>query len=141
MDRAMRDRLRDRYARCFGCGPDNPIGLHLGDFHRRGDGVSTAFRPRPDHAGFDDTLHGGVIATALDEASAWAALEVHGVLVFTAKLEVRYRRPAPSTAEYRVSGTVIERRSRRLLIDAALSDDRGVVASSSGLFVVAESLG
>lgn len=141
MDSRTRDRLRERYARCFGCGPENPIGLALQGFRRDGETVSASFRPRPEYAGFDDTLHGGVIATALDEASAWAALEVHEVLVFTARLDIRYRRPARASSDYRVAGTVTERRGRRLLIDARLDDSDGSVATSSGLFVVADDMG
>lgn len=132
------DAARARYARCFGCGTENPIGLGLGGFTATGTGVRGTFTPRVEFAGFDDTLHGGVIATALDEASAWAALATHGVLVFTAKLEIRYRREARVGSSFTVSGTVEDRRGRRLIIDASLADDDGEVASSSGLFIVAE---
>lgn len=130
--------LRDRYAHCFGCGPSNPVGLQLTGFRSVGGSVVADFRPRAEYAGFDDTLHGGVIATALDEGSAWAALLTYGLLVFTARLDIRYRRQARTGVSYEVAGTITERRGRRLLIDAAISDDDGVVASSSGLFIVAD---
>ena len=133
--------LRERYAHCFGCGPRNPIGLQLTSFEAVTEGVRATFVPRPEYAGFDDTLHGGVVATALDEASAWAALHTHGVLVFTAKLDIRYRSEARVDSRFTVIGRVTERRGRRLLIDATIAnaetEDRPV-ASSSGLFVVAE---
>lgn len=114
------------------------MGLQLTGFRSVGESVIADFRPRPEYAGFEDTLHGGVIATALDEGSAWAALLTHGVLVFTAKLEIRYRRPARTNVAYEVSGTITQRRGRRLLIDASLTDHDGPIASSSGLFIVAD---
>ena len=56
---------------CFGCGDDNPIGLHL-RFAADGDGVKASFVPGPEHQGFGDVVHGGIISTVLDEAMAWA---------------------------------------------------------------------
>lgn len=114
------------------------MGLHLDEFIGVDDGVRAIFRPRAEYAGFDDTLHGGIVATALDEASAWAALHVHGALVFTAKLEIRYRREARTSTDYSVEATIAERRGRRMTIDAAMRDGDGAVATSSGLFIVAE---
>ncbi len=129
--------MRARYDRCFGCGVGNPIGLHLDDFVVEGDGVSATFDPRPEYEGFASILHGGVVATALDEASAWSVMLTEGVLVFTARLEIRYRAPAPANARYTVHGVVRERRGRRLMVDARMEGADTTVATSSGLFVVA----
>jgi acyl-coenzyme A thioesterase PaaI-like protein len=131
-------RMRARYDRCFGCGAGNPIGLHLDDFVVDGREVSATFDPRPEYEGFASTLHGGVVATALDEASAWSVMLTEGVLVFTARLEIRYRSPAPTDARYRVHGVVRERRGRRLMVDARMEGVDTTVATSRGLFVVAE---
>jgi acyl-coenzyme A thioesterase PaaI-like protein len=136
------DDLRDRYRRCFGCGRENPIGLGLDGFAVTDiDGtswVTSSFTPRPDYAGFADTLHGGVVATALDEASAWAAMVTEGVLVFTARLDIRYRRAASTATTLHMRGRVVERRGRRLTIEAAMVDAGRIAAESEGLFVVAE---
>ncbi len=129
--------LRARYDRCFGCGPGNPIGLHLEDFMVDRDEVTATFVPRPEYEGFASTLHGGVVAAALDEASAWSAMLTEGVLVFTARLEIRYLTPAHTDARYTLHGVVRERRGRRLLVDARMEGADRTVATSSGLFVVA----
>ena len=57
----------DAQNRCFGCGAANPIGLHL-EFARSEDGsvvcmktVSDTFEGPPGY------VHGGIIATMLDE--------------------------------------------------------------------------
>jgi len=58
------DTVRADHA-CFGCGDDNPIGLHL-RFEADGDGVRTSFVPSSAHQGFDRVVHGGIISTVLD---------------------------------------------------------------------------
>ena len=132
--------LRSRYEHCFGCGPANPIGLHLDGFTIHGDQVTAPFTPRAEYAGFEGTLHGGIVATALDEISAWSAMFAHGVLVFTARLDIRYRSQARSDDRFEMRGRVTERRGRRLVIDGQMASDGAVVAESSGLFIVAQDL-
>lgn len=130
--------LRERYDHCFGCGAANPIGLQLDGFAVDGTSVTAVFEPRSEYAGFVDTLHGGIVATALDEASAWAAMITKDVLVFTAKLDIRYRSVAVASHRFSLWGSVLERRGRRLTIDARMTDRDTVVAESQGLFIVAE---
>ena len=56
---------------CFVCGESNPLGLQL-RFHADGDEVRTRFVPRPEHIGFKGVVHGGLLATLLDEIMVWA---------------------------------------------------------------------
>ena len=57
---------------CFGCGDDNPIGLHL-QFTRDREGVKASFIPVPEHQGFDD---GKALGLRADELVA--AVFAHG---------------------------------------------------------------
>lgn len=132
--------MRARYDHCFGCGESNPLGLHLDHFTRNGDSVSAPFVPRAEYAGFEGTLHGGIVATALDEISAWSAMYTHQVLVFTATLSIRYRAQADSKASFTLKGTVLERRGRRLKVAAEMLSEGKTIAQSDGLFIVAENL-
>ena len=133
-------RLRATYDHCFGCGSQNAIGLRLDDFTQTDVGVEVPFTPARDFNGFHGVVHGGVIATALDEISAWSAIVAEGVFVFTAKLDIRYRAEARIGDTFVLAGTVTQRRGRRLLIDAKMRNGDTVVAQSSGLFVVAETV-
>ena len=56
---------------CFVCGESNAAGLKL-RFETDGRIVRTRFHPRPEHAGFKGVVHGGIIATVLDEVMVWA---------------------------------------------------------------------
>ncbi len=134
------DALRSRYDHCFGCGGANPVGLHLDNFRQEGKTVIAPFVPRAEYAGFADTLHGGIVATALDEISAWSAIYTHHVLVFTATLAIRYRAKADAGASFTMRGTVLERRGRRLKIAGEMLHEGKIVAQSDGLFIVAEEL-
>ena len=49
------------------------------------DTVVAEFTPRPDYQGFGGVLHGGVLATALDEILAWSAILIAGSPAVTAK--------------------------------------------------------
>lgn len=134
------DVVRERYDHCFGCGRANPIGLHLDGFERSDTKVRARFSPRPDYRGFSDVLHGGIVAAALDEILAWTAVLVEGVMVMTAKLDLRYRKPARATGEFLVEGELNERRGRRLMLSGRLLDGDVVVAEATGLFLAIEDL-
>src|SRR3972149_4176889 len=90
---------------CFVCGKKNPAGLHL-DFELVGQTqVRTSFLPTPAFQGFRDIVHGGIIATILDEVmvnGCW----LRGVRVVTGKLEVRLRRPARVDEREKFPGTI-----------------------------------
>ena len=61
-------------AGCLVCGRDNPHGLHLSLHVDPDSGIVTVdFIPLAEHIGFEGIIHGGVLATVLDEAMVWAA--------------------------------------------------------------------
>ena len=89
------DKLNDQttYQRCFACGQQNESGLQL-TFRREGTRIVADYQPAERFQGFPGVLHGGVLATMLDETmSRTGAMRREWLM--TGKLEVRYRRPAP----------------------------------------------
>jgi acyl-coenzyme A thioesterase PaaI-like protein len=146
MDLAARvSAIKENYEMCFGCGARNPAGLQIGDFSIERNRVSASFTPQPDHRGFEGVLHGGILATSLDEMMAWTAMLLENVMVVTAKLDLRYRKPAPVPASYRLQGQLDERRGRRLLLSGWCAIDGAdgsstVVAEASGLFLVSREI-
>jgi acyl-coenzyme A thioesterase PaaI-like protein len=78
---------------CFGCGPDNPIGLRL-TFAWIGDRYETHWTPQAAHQGWAGRAHGGIVALVLDEILSRAALTTHGLYWVTAELTTRMIRPA-----------------------------------------------
>lgn len=132
--------IRGKYDHCFGCGINNPIGLQLTGFERFDNMVRATFDPRLDYHGFSDLLHGGIVATALDEIMAWTAILVADVMVMTGKLDLRYRKPAKVDSSFVLQGELLEQSGRRLRISATMSDGSLVVAQATGLFLAIEDL-
>ena len=132
------DSVRSEYRHCFGCGLDNPIGLQVDDFARDGDSISARFSPRDEYRGFHDILHGGVVATALDEVLGWTAILVVGTMAVTAKMEMKFRKPAPADGEYQLHGRLVEKRGKRLLLEASCSSHGEVIAEANALFLATE---
>ena len=130
--------VRSQYGHCFGCGLDNPIGLQIDDFARDGDTISARFTPRDGYRGFHDILHGGIVATALDEVLAWTAIIVVGTMAVTAKMEMKFRKPAPVEGEYQLHGRLVEKRGKRLLLEASCSSRGEVIAEANALFLATD---
>ena len=132
--------IRADYAHCFGCGSENPVGLGLTGFVNEGGAITAEFVPRTDYHGFNDVLHGGIVATALDEIMAWTAILLEGVMVMTGTLELRYRKPAAVDTCYKLEGRLEERRGRRLRLAGRVLEGPTAVAEAWGLFLVVADL-
>ena len=135
------DRIREHFDEgCFACGRQNPRGLSIDGFAFDGARTTAAFQPDPEHRGLASTLHGGLTATALDEIMVWAGILAEGVLSVTGTMELKYRNPVPLGARLSLTGEVLERRGRRLNLSGRMLDGDTVLAQSTGLYLVTESV-
>jgi uncharacterized protein (TIGR00369 family) len=100
---------------CLVCGRTNPIGLHLSlHVHPDTNEITTTFTPTPNHIGFENLLHGGVLATVLDEAMVWAAIWNARRACVAGELTVRFRRPGRVNDPLTCTATVTAARSRMI---------------------------
>ena len=121
--------------RCFGCGQANAAGLRLEFLLAEDGGVVTLPTVADRFEGHPGYLHGGIIATLLDEAMSKGA-RARGLTTMTRKLEIEYMRPAPSGAPLRVEGRVVRSEGRKHWIESEIRDAGGaVLAQAKGLFV------
>jgi len=113
-----------RQSSCFGCGERNPHGLGLRFVTATDGSVHADWRPRVAHEGFAGIIHGGIIATVLDEAmsKAVAATVEPGL---TCRLEVRLHRSVSTDERLVVRGWVVDRRNRRVRAEADIRDVSG----------------
>ncbi|HXF33397.1 MAG TPA: PaaI family thioesterase [Candidatus Acidoferrales bacterium] len=122
--------------RCFACGPDNPVGLHM-RFERDGaDGARADVVLGDQFQGWRGVAHGGIVMALLDEVMAHAAgfLGYRGV---TAGLNARFKKPVPLGEPLTVRARVLWVRRGVLSIEAELQGPGGVLlASGEGKFVV-----
>lgn len=114
---------------------DNPQGLRL-EFYLAEDlsvvcfvEVAARFEGPPGY------VHGGVIATLLDEAMS-KSVRAQGATAMTRSMEVDYRRPVPVHSPLRIEGQLLAREERRHHTEARILDVSGaVLASARGVFV------
>jgi acyl-coenzyme A thioesterase PaaI-like protein len=121
---------------CFVCGESNPAGLNL-RFETDGRRVQTRFVPRAEHVGFRHTVHGGLIATLLDELMVWACAVRTRRFSYCAELTVRFLLPVrPDQALLATGELVCNRRDKLFEAGAELRNEAGVtLASASGKYL------
>jgi acyl-coenzyme A thioesterase PaaI-like protein len=106
---------------CFCCGERNPIGLKL-SFTMTPEGrLRTLWRPKQEHVGFKDLIHGGLVATVLDEVMARVILD-HGMPGVTATMETKLLLPLRWGRDYRFEAWIVRGRSRTVETEAEAVD-------------------
>jgi acyl-coenzyme A thioesterase PaaI-like protein len=106
---------------CFCCGPRNPIGLKLRFRESDGGGMSTVWTPKKEHQGFKDIVHGGLVATVLDEVMVRLLYHV-GIHAVTATMETKLVKPVRWGRPYRFEGRIVEDRRRAVITEAEAFD-------------------
>ena len=121
---------------CFVCGESNPQGLKL-RFHTDGRVVETRFTPRPEHIGFKGVVHGGLLATVLDEIMVWACAVQTKRFAFCAELNVRFLNSLPPGQEVLLRSERVENRRNRIFETQAIAQTAtGVVlAEATGKYI------
>ncbi|MEK7793558.1 MAG: PaaI family thioesterase [Candidatus Hydrogenedentota bacterium] len=109
---------------CFVCGEENHAGLRTRFFVEDGK-VKAHLDPSRHHCGYENVVHGGVIAAILDESMGWAAARAIGRMCVTAELTVRYVRSVPADRPTIVETEIVK--SNRLLALA-----RGRIVDADG---------
>jgi acyl-coenzyme A thioesterase PaaI-like protein len=115
-------------ATCYGCGPSNPVGLHIKSYWS-GDEVICTFNPQPyQNSGFDNVMYGGLVASLCDCHSVWTAIAAtyrhegreHGsepvISYVTGNLNVSYLAPTPLDRPIVLSARVQEIHPRKAIV-------------------------
>jgi acyl-coenzyme A thioesterase PaaI-like protein len=140
--------LQERFApagRCFGCGPANPLGLHVASHPSADDPaiLVARFVPRPDHEAFHGVVNGGILGTLLDCHANWTAtwhlMRARGAdrppTTVTLDYAIRMRRPTPSDRPIDRRAWVVDASDDRATVEAEIASDGAVTATGRGTFV------
>jgi len=101
--------------------------------------VRTRFTPQQHHIGFDGVVHGGIIATVLDEAMVWAATWTGRRFCLCGEMNVRFRRKVAVGEHVDVEASVIQSRPRLLKTIGTVSSSGGqLLVEASGKYVPLE---
>jgi len=100
---------------CFICGLENPVGLHLHMYETEPGIVETTYIA-PDHfQGYPGVLHGGIVSAIIDEVAGRSHMGSDPNdprFMFTAKLEVKYRKNVPINKPLKIIGKAGKSRAR-----------------------------
>jgi uncharacterized protein (TIGR00369 family) len=122
---------------CFGCGGANASGMKL-EFEANTETghVTGRFKIGKEFQGSMGMLHGGIIATLLDEAMG-KVCKLSDARAVTAELDVKYLKPIQVGQEIVVEAFQVKRQGRQMYHEGEIRDMNGMVlARGSGRFVV-----
>ncbi|MGB9592497.1 MAG: PaaI family thioesterase, partial [Candidatus Kryptoniota bacterium] len=123
---------------CFICGMENPVGLHL-HFEEKAPGEVTADCVLDErYQGYPGIVHGGIVAAMLDEVSGRALMgdAKNPRFMYTAKMNIRYRKHVPVGEPLHLVGKVGKDRGRTAIAYASITDqNNNVLAECESLLV------
>jgi|GEM_PF-2546658 len=118
---------------CFGCRSPDQGGLGL-RFETRSDGsVVTAFTCPAEYRGYAGWVHGGIVATLLDEAMTECLVNL-GIRGITARMNIRYRRPVDIGSEAIVEARLVRVADPLYVVQAELHQNGRVRAVADAKF-------
>jgi uncharacterized protein (TIGR00369 family) len=122
---------------CFGCGGANALGMKLtfeqDDAAKR---IRGKFRLGAEYQGGPGFIHGGIIATVLDEVMG-KVCRFRGVRAVTAELDIKYLKPVLVDVDLVVEGYETEMTGRNLHLVGEIRDASGtLLAQARGRFVI-----
>jgi acyl-coenzyme A thioesterase PaaI-like protein len=124
--------VADNY--CFVCGRDNPRGLRIKvNYQPEKLAAETVLALPREYQGWADIIHGGILATLLDELMAHAVWHFAGP-GFTLGMEVRFHHPLRPGEAIRVRGVLNSPDGRRRRAEGEivrLSDGRRIASGKS----------
>lgn len=116
---------------CFGCSPDNPLGLRM-EFYEEGDEIVSRWVPRPEYQGWLHTLHGGIQSVLLDEICGWVVFRKLQTAGVTSKMETRFRKSVSTDDAFlTLRARLREQRRNLAVIDARLYNARGELCTEA----------
>jgi acyl-coenzyme A thioesterase PaaI-like protein len=123
---------------CFACGPRNPRGIHMQVKYAKDSTAAESMLALPkEFQGWQDVIHGGILATLLDEIMMHAVWHFAGAGV-TLGLEVQFRQPLAPAEMVLVRGSITETKGRRLKARGEIirQADNQLIANSLGRYLL-----
>jgi uncharacterized protein (TIGR00369 family) len=107
---------------CFGCSVKNPIGLNL-RFSESEEGLHASWTPSENYQGYPGILHGGIIASLLDETGGWCVSVRIGTAGVTSEMRTKYLAPVYiSKGDLSLTAKVLEKSDKNAKIHCTLHD-------------------
>lgn len=116
---------------CFGCSPNNPVGLKM-EFYEDGEEIVSIWHPTINTQGWINVLHGGIQAALADEIASWVIFRKLETIGVTAKMEVRYRKSiANSDKHITLRARLISHRRNTADIEVNIYNESGELCNTT----------
>ena len=130
--------LQPNSRNCFVCGLENPVGLRLRFYTTAPGEVSVDYTVPAHYQGYPGVVHGGVVAAMLDEATGRAFMGDPNAprFMYTARLNIRYRKNVPVGQPLKVVGRAGKNKGRAATASGAIYGPGGeLLAEAEALLV------
>ena len=118
---------------CFACAPGNPCGLKM-EFYEDGEDVVCYWTANENYQSWLNTVHGGILATLIDETAGWFIFRKYQTSAMTTSLNVKYKKPVPIGKQLEVRAKLREARKSFLIMDITLSCDSVLCCSAEAVY-------
>ncbi len=122
---------------CFVCGRENPHGLKIEFYNISPGEVAATYTVSPYYQGYPGVVHGGIIASMLDETTGRAVMDGSPTgFSVTSQLSIRYRKPVPVGQPLRLVGHAGQRQGRiSKATGEILGPDGSILAQAEAVLV------
>ena len=130
--------LQPNSRHCFVCGLENPFGLHLRFYTTAPGEVCVEYTVPQHYQGYPGVVHGGIVAAMLDEATGRVFMSDPNAprFMYTAKLDIRYRKNVPVGVPLKVIGRAGKNKARTATATGAIyASDGELLAEAEALLV------
>ena len=123
---------------CFICGLENPVGLKLKIYEVEPGTIETTYTAPEHYQSYPGILHGGIVATILDEISGRALMGDPSAprFMFTAKLEVKYRKNVPTGKPLKIIGKAGRTKGKMAEGWAGIYDEQGTLLAEANTVLI-----
>jgi acyl-coenzyme A thioesterase PaaI-like protein len=123
---------------CFICGLENPVGLKLKIYEVEPGVIETTYTAPEQYQSYPGILHGGIVATILDEISGRSHMgdPAQARFMYTAKLEVKYRKNVPIGKPLRIVGKAGKTKGRMAEAWGGIYDETGILLAECNSLLI-----
>jgi acyl-coenzyme A thioesterase PaaI-like protein len=122
---------------CFVCGLQNPFGLKLKFYQNSSGQVISDYVVSEAYQGYPGVVHGGIVAAMLDEAAGRALMGGDPPrFMYTARLDLRFRKNVPVGQAIRLVGRMIDIKGRKATAASFLYDAGGTILAEAEALLI-----
>lgn len=115
---------------CFGCSPTNVHGLQL-RFYLSDRGCFAEYTVPDYFCGFHQWVHGGIIASILDEVAAWSIMSNLFRVGITREITTKYLNPVHANTLIHVEGKIISSDEKSAVVQSRITSEDGVLLAEA----------